>query len=199
MAYSSFKLADLHKKFGTSERIAPLFENVSILNPTDWLKESLDLAFQMPLLSEKAKSELIVTPILVDFWKQTNNQFSFYSGIYLDADVASGLNGECDYILSLAPRQYTLSSPIFTMVEAKNDNLDLGMGQCVAQMLGAKVFNENDGTPLDTIFGCVTTGEDWQFLKLQDKLITIDNKHYYISEVEKILGVLQAILNHYKK
>lgn len=41
-----------------------------------------------------------------------------------------------------------------------------------------------------TDYGCVTTGEDWQFLKLEQNIITFDNKRYYINEVEKILGVL---------
>jgi hypothetical protein len=43
----------------------------------------------------------------------------------------------------------------------------------------------------------VTTGEDWQFLKLEVNIIYIDTQRYYLNNIPKILGILQAILENY--
>jgi transketolase C-terminal domain/subunit len=52
------------------------------------------------------------------------------------------------------------------IVEAKNENIKGGLGQCVAEMVAAQIFNEREANAIDTIYGAVTTGEIWKFLKL---------------------------------
>ena len=193
MSYSSFKYSDLRHKFGIQEERGILFENLKPVQPTDWLKKTLELNSRMPILSEKAKSELIVSPILVDIWEQNQECFTIFSGVNLDADPESGLNGECDFIFCYEPRKvYMLTSPIFTIVEAKNDNIANAIPQCIAQMLGAKLFNENEGKPISDIYGCVTTGKDWQFLKLTGSKVTINQ---IITDIPEILGFLQCIID----
>jgi hypothetical protein len=66
------------------------------------------------------------------------------------------------------------------IVEAKKNDLEAGLGQCVAQMVGARLVNQREGSGVETIFGCVTTGEAWQFLKLEHDVISIDSERYYI-------------------
>jgi hypothetical protein len=58
------------------------------------------------------------------------------------------------------------------------------------------LFNQNENNQCMAIFGCVTTGEIWQFLKLTDKTYYIDNRHYYISEPGKLIGILQTIIDN---
>ena len=71
------------------------------------------------------------------------------------------------------------------------------MGQCIAQMLGAQVFNQVEGNEISVIYGCVTTGEDWQFLSLQESLVSIDTQRYYVNELGKVLGIFQSIVDRY--
>ncbi|MCI0529965.1 MAG: hypothetical protein L0Y56_21180, partial [Nitrospira sp.] len=87
---------------------------------------------------------------------------------------------------------------IVTIVEAKKNDIEGGLGQCVAQMLGAQLFNQKEGSETETIFGCVTTGEAWQFLKLEKDFVYIDSHRYYIIQVDEILGVFQTIVAYYK-
>jgi hypothetical protein len=115
----------------------------------------------------------------------------------MEADKEKGLNGECDFILSFAKQSYELECPIFCLIEAKDDDIETNVGQCVAQMLGARIFNEKDELKVNTIYGCVTTGENWQFLKLVDNQIFLDSKLYYLDRLENILGVLQAIVDDF--
>jgi len=151
------------------------------------------------LVSEKAKSELIIAPILFDLYLKNDKKIGLYSGVNLEADPANELNGECDFILSTDTTDFKKESPIFGLVEAKKDDInDNSIGQCAAQMYGARILNEQDNNGIYTIFGAVTTGEIWQFMKLEDQTVWIDEKRYYIDRVERILGILQNIVDRYR-
>ena len=146
----------------------------------------------------KARSEFIVVPILLEIKKRTSKNIAIHSGKRLNAHPEKGLNGECDFILSKGEISYTIQTPIFALVEAKKNDIDLGVGQCAAQMVGAKIINQRQGNDISTIFGCSTTGEDWQFLKLEADAICLDRDRYYIDNVGQILGMLQNVIDFYE-
>ncbi len=76
------------------------------------------------------------------------------------------------------------------IVEAKNEDIKGGLGQCAAAMLAAQLFNQQEGNDIKTVYGAVTTGDIWKFLKLSGSDVFIDLNNYYIREVDKILGIL---------
>ena len=78
------------------------------------------------------------------------------------------------------------------LVEAKKENINAGLGQCVAEMLAARIFNERSGNEIPAIYGSVTTGSIWKFLKLEGSVINIDLTEYYLKDVNKILGILAS-------
>jgi hypothetical protein len=84
------------------------------------------------------------------------------------------------------------------LVEAKKENLNAGLGQCIAEMLAARVYNERDQNQsmnqAETIFGVVTSGTNWKFLKLEEQFISIDLDEYYLSNIGKILGILLSCI-----
>ncbi|MCH8293725.1 hypothetical protein IH992_21805 [Candidatus Poribacteria bacterium] len=198
MAYSDFNLATVQKAFSLTLKREDLFENIKPIEASQWLKEALDMGIQLAFNSEKARSEFLVVPILLTGRELSHNSFSIYSGERLDVEPDSGLVGECDFILTNTPPLPIIQAPIVVIVEAKKNDIEGGLGQCVAQMLGAKLFNQKEDNPIDTIFGCVTTGESWQFLKLENDIISINSGRHYINKVGEILGMLQAIVSHYK-
>lgn len=197
MAYSDFSLEDLELKFGIKNLTTRLFENIEPLEPSQNLKEDLQLAAELPLRSEKAKSEAIVFPILVEMRNRNDKFFTIYSGDVLNADETVGLKGECDFILAKDVHSFSINYPIIQIVEAKKNDIDLGVPQCAAQLLGAKIFNEKKGVHLEKIYGCVTTGDEWLFMKLENDFI-IDEKKYYLVEINKLLGIFQQIIDFYK-
>ncbi len=200
MAYKDFE-GDLDRcraAFDLTFEKDDLFAAVQEVEPSQWLQTSLELASDLYLRREKSRSEFLVAPVLLEAKRATNERFAIYSGEFLNADFNAGLNGECDFILTKTQQLPVLSAPIMTLVEAKNQDIDAGLGQCAAQMLGARIFNEKAGITFSPIFGCVTTGENWQFLKLENNRLTFDNRRYYIDRVGKILGVFQAIVAHYE-
>ena len=157
------------------------------------LKENITLA--LAINTEKARSELIIADVILELRHILAKQMSFFSGVNFDVDKALNLNGFCDYILSKSPEQLYLSAPIVVLVEAKSENIVGGLGQCVAEMVAASLFNEREGNEIETIYGTVTTGSVWKFLKLRQNDVYIDTIEYHINNPEKILGILVAMLN----
>jgi hypothetical protein len=196
MVYSKFTITDLRRKFGLKDSKQSLFGSITPIKPSKWLEHTLSIQKKLPIHSEKAKSEFIIAPILTDVWEQSGEQFIIHSGVNLDADIEQGLNGECDFILAAdTEKSYFLKSPIFTIVEAKRDDFLGGLQQCAAQMLGAEFFNTLDGNSLKFIYGCVTDGTEWLFLKLENKSLLIDDKTYFTKDLDTLLGVFSFIIN----
>jgi len=200
MAYSDFSLNQVKKVFGLTEQSVQLFSDVPTLEPSNWLQETLSYSLKLALSSssEKARSEFIIAPILIELERRNLNKLSIYSGENLDVDEDQGLKGECDFILSKGSISLTIQAPIFSLVEANKSDIKGGLGQCIAQMLGAQRFNELENNSIPGIYGCVTTGEDWQFLKLEDNFVFVDNQRYYINELGKIVGIFQFIVDSYE-
>ncbi len=196
MGYSSFSVKQVKKQFALTETKMDLFqaENISPLPPTALLTAILERPKRISLNNEKSRSEYIVAQILLEIEEINAYKISLYSGENLEADKNLGLNGECDFIFANSPASTSIESPIFCVVEAENDNINSGLGQCIAQMLGAKIYNEKDNITLPTMYGCVTTGDVWIFLKLEENLIFIDIQKYYLDNLPMILGILQYIV-----
>jgi hypothetical protein len=43
---------------------------------------------------------------------------------------------------------------------------------------------------ISPIYGVVTTGEIWKFLRLENQVIEIDLSEYFLNQVNKIMGIL---------
>lgn len=196
MTYSDFSLVDVCKTFDLIATTRALF-TVHDLPPPAWLADLLQRGRPFALGSEKARSEFIVVPMLLTWVENNPLPLSVYSGQRLDVDTAHGLTGECDFILAKTAPLPFLQAPIITIVEAKKHDLEAGMGQCAAQMVGARIFNEREGVTVPGIFGCVTSGEAWQFLQLVQEHLFIDTDRYYLDNIGRILGAFAAITAYY--
>lgn len=194
MAYSAFTLANAQTRLGLTYRTAELFPDVTPVPPPGWLPDTLARGGELAIASEKARNEFIVAPVLLAAREATGKAFAIYSGTRFDIDENRGLVGECDFILSLHDPVPIVQAPILTMVEAKKADIEEGLGQCVAQMVAAAVFNDRRGQPGHAVYGCVTTGEDWQFLRLDGTVVTFDRTRRYIADVPGLLGVFTAVV-----
>jgi len=169
-----------------------LFADIPELPPSSYLQTTLNenVSLATAINTEKARAELIIAPILLEVRRKFNFQVGFFSGSEFNVDVAVGLNGYCDYILTASKDSYEIRAPVITLTEAKNESIKSGLGQCIAEMVAAQLFNQRSGEQIETIYGAVTTGTDWKFLRLIDSTISIDKRDYFINEVSQILGIL---------
>ena len=145
MAYSDFTLSDLDEKFGVKHERTQLKFVVNPITPSERLQSELEESKEMPIKSEKARSEWIVVPILKELRRLNNKFFTVHSGDTLVGEKETGLQGECDFILSKDTKSYDINVPIFHIVEAKRNDLDEGIRQCAAQLVGARKYNERKG------------------------------------------------------
>lgn len=193
MAYSDLTLSKFKNSFDISiNEVADLFTNIEPLEASDKLKSDLKETAELALAinTEKARSEMIILPILLEIRRRNNYQISLFSGTNFDVDVNKGLNGYCDFIISHSKEQLLINAPVIIIIEAKNENIKNGLGQCAAAMLAAQIFNQQQNNDIPTIYGAVTTGDIWKFLKLEANDLFIDLNNYYIKELGKILGIL---------
>jgi hypothetical protein len=199
MAYADFTLESVEPAFGLTIRPGTLFPGLTPVAVPAWLQQLLERGRSFAaLVSEKARSEILVVPVLLAAQEFATTDVSLYSGQRLDVDPARGLAGECDYILALAPPLPRLRAPLVAVLEAKKGDVEAGLGQCVAQLVGLQLFNERSGESPRPVYGCVTSGEVWQFLCLQETAAVIDRDRVFIDNVGGILAVLRAIVTGVK-
>ncbi|KOP26721.1 hypothetical protein AMR41_08865 [Hapalosiphon sp. MRB220] len=193
MAYSDFSLAKVKKDFGlTFDETRNLFADIQPVTPSDTLatilKDYIPLATS--IATEKARSEFLIAPILAELRRLFNNKISLFSGNEFNVDASKGLQGFCDYIISASQEQLFISAPVMFIFEAKKEDIIGGLGQCVAAMIAAQLFNQNQGNEVERIYGSVTSGTNWKFLFIEGNTVYIDSVEYYIKEVDQILGIL---------
>lgn len=197
MPYGEFSIEEVKARFQL--RIAEAeeyFANVPPVQVSDLL--TAELAENIPLAvaisTEKARSELIIVPVLLEVRRQVHRRISLFSGVEFTVDPSRGLNGVCDYLLSLSPEQLTIEAPVVTVVEAKNDNLKSGLGQCMAEMVAALLFNQQKGQKVLHVYGVVTTGSLWKFMRLEGDVVSLDFREYPISELGRVVGILVSMV-----
>jgi hypothetical protein len=195
MAYSDFTLDRVQKTFDlTISEGVDIFSPIPEVESSEFLLEILryNTPLALAINTEKSRSEMIIAPILIEVKKLFNSQISLFSGVDFNVDATQGLSGTCDFLISHSPEQLFVKAPVITIVEAKKENLNAGIGQCVASMLAAKLFNEREGNEIQIIYGAVTTGNIWKFLKLEEQVVDIDLSEYFIGNLSKILGILSS-------
>ncbi len=199
MAYSDFTLeAIVEQQQLMLEETTQLFSDVTPIAPSDWLKTTLSSGepIALPAGNEKARSEFIVAPILMQVVPDNSSPLMLFSGKSMDVDPEKGLDGPVDFLVCQGTFSRIIRSPFFSLIQAKKQDIDEGLGPCIAQMVGSQQFNQNKGNPISILYGCVTTADQWQFLKLTQQTLWIDQRVYcYPKQLNEILGILQFMFN----
>lgn len=200
MAYSKFSLKAVKEQLGVQ-----VIEDVRLFDPaqlpkvtaSDYLQTTLAefAPLALSINTEKSRSEWIIAPVLAEVRRRYQNRISLFSGTTFNVDETRGLDGQCDYILSLNPEQLYVVAPVVTIVEAKKEDIIGGVGQCISTMYAAQLFNEREQLSLPCVYGAVTTGSTWKFMKLQGQTAYIDLDEYYLNEIETLLGIFSSIIS----
>ena len=197
MPYSSFTFDSVQETFDLGIlQVIGVFAEAEPVVPSEYL--SAGLAKKAPLAiaigTEKAKSEMIVTDILVELREHFEGSISLFSGVDFNVDAKNELTGVCDFLVSLSPNQFSVTAPVIVLVEAKKDSLKDGLGQCVAEMVAAQRFNAEAGNDIPCVYGATTSGMNWLFLKLEGRQLSIDMTAYSIDRCDRLLGILASMV-----
>ncbi|NEU73459.1 hypothetical protein PI95_013015 [Hassallia byssoidea VB512170] len=137
---------------------------------------------RVKLLSEDARKQAIIAPILLEVCEITQTQLN----IEYPVSVSEQLKGSFDYYISKGKG--------LLVIEAKQADLSRGFTQLAVELIALDQWTKSD-TPV--LYGAVTTGEDWRFAiyKRQEKQIIEDIKLYRIpEEMMKLVSILIGIL-----
>ncbi|BDA73117.1 hypothetical protein RIVM261_013750 [Rivularia sp. IAM M-261] len=199
MPYNKFTLKSLISEFNlTLVENVRLFPNIQPVSPSDLLQALLE--YNVPLATaidtEKARGELIIFPILLELKRNINSQISVFSGKEFSVEPERGLNGNPDFLISKSSEQFFIAAPVMTLVEAKNQDINSGLGQCGAEMVAAQIYNATNNQSINSIYGCVTTGSLWRFMRLENQTLYIDKVEISLEPVERLLGILSEIVQN---
>jgi hypothetical protein len=197
MPYSSFSLLQVQRQFDLKVIKGVFFGDLPKLIPGEWLSDLLakSAPFAAAQGSEKVRSELIVAPLLFELRELLDRRVGLFSGTDFSIDAESGLNGICDFLLTRSTNELIIEAPAIILIEAKKGELNAGWGQCAAEMIAAQKFNQAGGLEVPTIYGSVTTGTQWQFLKLTGRDLTIDVTEYPLDPIDRILGIFKWMVD----
>ena len=196
MGYSNFKkIRQVTKKFGLKAQLSPLFYDITLQQPSDWLVKSLEIAYKAPATTEKAKSERLVSPILMEIVQAFEHHVTLFSGEEMNINPNDDLAGPCDFFFGLYPLSPYIETPIISVVEAKDEDVEWGVAQCAAQLYAAHLMNTQEEKDVPTLYGCATDGVEWQFLKFENNVFTINPKP--ITDITQILGIWHWIITFF--
>ena len=195
-SYSDFTLENLESMFGIENRLTNLMLAQQEVPPSEFLIETLRRNQVIPLSNEKAKSEVLIVPILVEIINNNPNKLQCFSGKTFDVEPEQALKGRCDFLFT-KEFSVNINAPVVTIFEAKDDVTEHWFGQCGAEMYAAKLFNQRKNEPYQTIYGAITNGREWVFLKLEENILLIDTNRYSLKDLAELLGALQTIFDFY--
>lgn len=142
--------------------------------------ENFDLSF-----SERAK-ELLIDAFCEEI-VENHPQLKIWKAAPLQSD---DLTGQVDYLI--APRRAYLATPLLCVVEAKKDDFEKGLAQCLVEMKACRWNTEQAGRLMD-MYGIVTNGEVWKFYKLTVEKQVFETLPYSLGDRDRILGILEQV------
>jgi len=135
MPYSKFTLSKAVDDFELTiiEGVRFLPEILPV-NPTSLLRDTLKetLPWAIAVSSEKARSEGIINPVLLEVKRQINGEIGVFSGEEFNVQPEVDLTGYVDFLISRSPEQLFIKAPAVVLVEAEKEDLKPALGQCLA-------------------------------------------------------------------
>ncbi len=84
--------------------------------------------------------------------------------------------------------------PVIAVLEAKPSELSKGIGQCLSELVATLTLFERQ----QYVYGVITDGEVWEFMRLEDTILTLDHRNYHVSQVSDIIECIGFIVEHFQ-
>jgi hypothetical protein len=141
-----------------------------------------DALLHISLENEITRREFLIAPVMAEVRRLTNSKLR--SEYWFEYNHQ--LKGSFDYFLR--------SENNLLVIEAKDADMTRGFTQLSAEMIA---LDKADDTDQKVIYGAITTGNIWQFGKLEreNKMISQDIKNFdLIQDLEVLVRILVGIL-----
>lgn len=166
------------------------FEQLPLIDEPEWFEQEIQfaLAHRGEDDNEAFTSEFIIAPLLKEAWKR-HLSLNLFSHVQISAE---GVTLVPDYLLSATPATgyKAIYKPLLLTVEAKDERFNEGWAQALFQAIICQKVNNTQDIP---VFAIVTTGDFWQFGKLDGTLFSRHPTPVALQPVNRLLGILNAL------
>lgn len=192
MSFSQYQnLGETLQKFQIRYTEANFIQEVSFPIP-DYFRQDWNLMLEEAVVDNSgfAICQNLIYPVLKEVWKAYRSKFLLWTQKFFNYDAS--LSGFPEYILARRSPlgKVVFDKPYFVLVEAKQDNFDVGWGQCLAEMIAAQKLNAELNI---TIYGIVSNGNVWQFGKLEESVFTRNKTFYTIQGLDQLFAAVNSI------
>ncbi|MEB3338057.1 MAG: hypothetical protein VKJ46_11375 [Leptolyngbyaceae bacterium] len=189
---SSFSLAEAYKQLGIITLPPWEFASQPIL-PSDFFKTRLErLQRHFDLRSYEESKKLLIGAFCEEAMEGIN-QLKIWKGAWSESDT---LIGNADYLI--AQKKDYLEAPLVCIVEAKKDDFERGLAQCLVEMQACQWGNRQIGKEID-VLGIITNAQSWVFYKLDPSGQVFESKVYSLGDPPALLGSLHYIFQECEK
>lgn len=183
--FSSFRLADAFKQLNLRD-LRSWDLSFEPIEPTSFLQERLH-RMRCFDLQGYAESKKLVIDALCEEALQGFESLRMWKGGKLEGAVTTGY---VDYLL--AERRRYLEAPMLCVVEAKKDDFEQGLAQCLVEMQACQWSNEQIGKQID-VHGIVSNGQGWSFYRLDLAGQVYESQTFAIARMSDVLGMLNQV------
>jgi hypothetical protein len=184
--FSGFTYAEACKHLNIKE-INPWHFEVEPFEASTFFYEHLKRMGEVFDLQSCEESKKLLIDAICEEALQEFKHLKIWKGAPLSDEQA---NGYVDYLV--AERKAYLESPFLCIVEAKKDDFEQGLAQCLVEMKACQYNNQQINQLLD-IFGIVTNGDSWQFYRLQLDGRVYGTETYSKGTIAELLGWLRYV------
>jgi len=156
------------------------------IKPSDFFQQRWARLQRFDLESYEESKKLIIDALCEEALEGLG-RLKIWKGASLEGNTTSG---NVDYLI--AERKRYLETPFLCIVEAKKDDFEQGLAQCLVEMQACQWQNCRIGKDID-VLGVVTNGDGWRFYKLTSQGSVYETLLYGIAHLEEILGLLHFV------
>jgi hypothetical protein len=184
--FSSFTYTEAFKHLKLTDLLPWELEAIP-MEPSVFFKERLHRLEQLFDLQSYEESKKLLIDAICEEAILITEHLKIWKGAQLESDTTAGY---VDYLI--AERKRYLESPLLCIIEAKKDNFEQGLAQCLVEMQACQWQNHQVSHDAD-ILGIVTNGEGWQFYKLLMTGVVYETPLYSVGDMQLLLGRLRYI------
>ncbi len=184
--FSSFKKSEAFQYLGLIDLLPWTLETEPV-PPSAFFQEHLTRLNRNFDLESYEESKKLLIDAICDEAINPCERLKIWKGAQLESDQ---LAGYVDYLI--AERKRFLDIPLLCIIEAKKDDFEQGLAQCLVEMQACQWNNQQNNHAID-ILGIVTNGEGWRFYKLAVEGIGYETPLYSTGDMELLLGRLRYI------
>lgn len=185
--FSGFSLAQAFQHLHLSKLTPWVIEAASVA-PSDFFKQRLKKLQRFDLRASEESKKLLIDAILEEGIEGFSH-LKIWKGANLETETVGGY---VDYLVA-EDRDY-LYAPFLCVMEAKKDDFEQGLAQCLVEMQACLWSNRQIGREMN-VFGIVTNGEGWKFYRLVLTGEVGETDLYSIQNIEAILGTLRFVFS----